>query len=79
MSARQDSIARRKHIHGLAGQSSGDLLLISSNIKTDKKIAKEMRKDKSERIEIERYFSIAKRRNSMGLISQKRNDTYFLQ
>ena len=46
-----------------------------SNVKTNKKIAKEMRKDKGDRIEIERYFSIAKRRNGMGLISQKRKDT----
>lgn len=34
-----------------------------------------MRKDKSDHIEIERYFSVAKRRNGMGLISQKRKDT----
>lgn len=32
-------------------------------------------KDQTDRIEIERYFSVAKRRNGMGLIKRKREDT----
>jgi hypothetical protein len=47
----------------------------SSNEETNRQIAREMAKDKSDRIEIERYFSVAKRRNGMGLISRKRKDT----
>jgi hypothetical protein len=31
--------------------------------------------DNMDRIEIERYFSTAKRRNGMGLINKKREDT----
>ena len=41
-------------------------------IKRDRKTAAV---DKIDRIEIERYFSIAKRRNGMGLITKKREDT----
>ena len=51
----------------------------SSNVKTNKKIAKEMHQDKGDRIEFERYFSVAKRRNVMGLIFQKRKDLHFPQ
>ena len=32
-------------------------------------------KDQTDRIEIERYFSVAKRRNGMGLVMRKRKDT----
>lgn len=32
-------------------------------------------KDNSDRIEVERYFSVAKRRNGMGLVNKKREDT----
>lgn len=46
---------------------------------SDTKVLKRDRKitagDKIDRIEIERYFSIAKRRNGMGLITKKREDT----
>lgn len=45
----------------------------------DKSIQKKDRKtaaqDNTDRIEIERYFSTAKRRNGMGLINKKRKDT----
>ena len=34
-----------------------------------------MAKVRADRIEIECYFSVAKRRNGMGLISKKRKDT----
>lgn len=37
--------------------------------------AKQTAIDNADRIEIERYFSIAKRRNGMGLITKKRKDT----
>ena len=40
--------------------------------KRDAKIAA---KDNSDRIQIERYFSVAKRKNGMGLITKKREDT----
>lgn len=46
----------------------------SSKVKINRKIIKEMAKDNGDRIEIERYFSVAKRRNGMGLISRKRKD-----
>ena len=32
-------------------------------------------KDNSDRLEVERYFSTAKRRNGMGVINKKREDT----
>lgn len=38
----------------------------------DRKVASQ---DNSDRIEIERYFSTAKRRNGMGVINKKREDT----
>ena len=41
-------------------------------LKKDKRITA---RDQSDRIEIERYFSTAKRRNGMGLIMRKREDT----
>ena len=40
-----------------------------------KKNRKESERDGSDRIEVERYFSTAKRRNGMGLINKKREDT----
>ena len=40
-----------------------------------KKDRKTAAKDNTDRIEIERYFSTAKRRNGMGLINKKRKDT----
>ena len=46
--------------------------------KDKKAIAKERKisaKDNTDRIEIERYFSTAKRRNGLGLINKKREDT----
>ena len=44
----------------------------SGKIKKDRKIANQ---DNADRIEIERYFSTAKRRNGLGIISRKREDT----
>ena len=41
----------------------------------NKKEEKQAATDNADRIEIERYFSIAKRRNGMGLITKKRKDT----
>lgn len=45
----------------------------------DESVAKKQRritaKDNSDRIEVERYFSVAKRRNGMGLVNRKREDT----
>jgi len=46
-----------------------------SNEKQNQKIAKTMAKDNTDRIQIERYFSVAKRKNGMGLITKKREDT----
>ena len=43
--------------------------------KTLKKNRKTAAKDNTDRIEIERYFSTAKRRNGMGRIARKREDT----
>ena len=40
-----------------------------------KKDVKTVAQDHANRIQIERYFSIAKRRNGMGLITKKREDT----
>lgn len=40
-----------------------------------KKDAKTAAQDHTDRIQIERYFSTAKRRNGMGLITKKREDT----
>ena len=42
---------------------------------TRKKDAKTAAQDNADRIQIERYFSTAKRRNGMGLITKKREDT----
>ena len=47
-------------------------------VKDEKILAKDRRtaaKDNSDRIEIERFFSTAKRRNGLGLITKKREDT----
>ena len=43
--------------------------------KTLRKNRKTAAKDNTDRIEIERYFSTAKRRNGMGRIARKREDT----
>ena len=40
-----------------------------------KKDAQLAAQDNADRIQIERYFSTAKRRNGMGLITKKREDT----
>jgi len=45
------------------------------NEEARKKDAKIAAQDNTDRIQIERYFSIAKRRNGMGLITKKREDT----
>lgn len=55
---------------------SGPKLGAPSKDKAKKKEdAKQAAVDNADRIEIERYFSIAKRRNGMGLITKKRKDT----
>jgi hypothetical protein len=55
---------------------SGPKLGAPSKDKTRKKAdEKQAAIDNADRIEIERYFSIAKRRNGMGLITKKRKDT----
>jgi len=46
-----------------------------SDEKISRKIAKTAAMDNSDRIQIERYFSVAKRKNGMGLITKKREDT----
>ena len=55
---------------------SGPKLGAPSKDKTREKADKKQAAiDNADRIEIERYFSIAKRRNGMGLITKKRKDT----
>ena len=47
-------------------------------VKDEQILAKERKtaaKDNTDRIEIERFFSTAKRRNGLGLITKKREDT----
>ena len=46
-----------------------------SDEKINRKIVKTAAMDNSDRIQIERYFSVAKRKNGMGLITKKREDT----
>ena len=46
-----------------------------SDEKRNEKVAKTATKDNTDRIQIERYFSVAKRKNGMGLITKKREDT----
>lgn len=46
--------------------------------KDEKAVKRELKRaarDNSDRIEVERYFSTTKRRNGMGLINRKREDT----
>ena len=47
----------------------------SADEKVQRKDKRITAKDQSDRIEIERYFSTAKRRNGLGLIMRKREDT----
>jgi len=47
----------------------------AKNEEIRRKDAKIAAKDNVDRIQIERYFSTAKRRNGMGLITKKREDT----
>ena len=47
----------------------------SKEAETIRKNKRTAAKDQTDRIEIERYFSVAKRRNGMGLIMRKREDT----
>ncbi len=47
----------------------------AKNEEIRKKDAKTAAQDNADRIQIERYFSTAKRRNGMGLITKKREDT----
>lgn len=47
----------------------------AKNDEIRRKDAKTAAQDNADRIQIERYFSIAKRRNGMGLITKKREDT----
>ncbi len=46
-----------------------------SDEKQNQRVAKTLAKDNTDRIQIERYFSVAKRKNGMGLITKKREDT----
>lgn len=46
-----------------------------SDEKLNRKAAKIAARDNSDRIQIERCFSVAKRKNGMGLITKKREDT----
>ena len=55
--------------------SGPKLVRPSSDAKANKKEVETMAKDRADRIEIECCFSVAKRRNGMGLISKKRTDT----
>ena len=43
--------------------------------KQARKVRKQEASDNADRIEIERYFSTTKRRNGLGLINRKREDT----
>ena len=45
------------------------------NAESVRKNRRTAQKDQTDRIEIERYFSVAKRRNGMGLVMRKRKDT----
>ena len=47
----------------------------AKSAETVRSMKRSEKKDQSDRIEIERYFSVAKRRNGMGLIMRKREDT----
>ena len=47
----------------------------NADVKVVRKDKRTAMKDQSDRIEIERYFSTAKRRNGLGLIMRKREDT----
>lgn len=47
----------------------------SKDVKQVKKDRKVTNRDNTDRIEIERYFSTAKRRNGLGIIVHKREDT----
>ena len=47
----------------------------AKNAEIRRKDAKTAAQDNADRIQIERYFSTAKRRNGMGLITKKREDT----
>ena len=47
----------------------------AKNEEIRRKDAKTAAQDNADRIQIERYFSTAKRRNGMGLITKKREDT----
>lgn len=60
--------------HGIlvSGPKLGRPVKTVETSRKNKRIAK---RDQSDRIEIERYFSVAKRRNGMGLIMRKREDT----
>ena len=62
----------KEHCIQVSGPKLGRPAKSSASSHKDKRVA---RKDQSDRIEIERYFSVAKRRNGMGIIMRKREDT----
>lgn len=62
----------KKHSIRISGPKLGRPSNDERVLKKDKRITA---RDQSDRIEIERYFSTAKRRNGMGLIMRKREDT----
>ena len=62
----------KKHGIRLSGPKLGRPTKDKGTKEAEKKIAE---KDNADRIQIERFFSTAKRRNGMGLIDRKREDT----
>jgi hypothetical protein len=62
----------KEHGIRISGRKLGRPFSDEKHKKRDARIAA---KDNSDRIQIERYFSVAKRKNGMGLITKKREDT----
>ena len=56
----------------ISGPKRGRPVTDAVQLRTERRIAD---KDNKDRIEIERFFSVAKRRNGMGMIKRKRQDT----
>jgi hypothetical protein len=62
----------KEHGIRISGRKLGRPFSDEKHKKRDARIAA---KDNSDRVQIERYFSVAKRKNGMGLITKKREDT----
>ena len=56
----------------ISGPKRGRPVADAAQLRKERRVAD---KDNTDRIEIERFFSVAKRRNGMGLIKRKRQDT----